>query len=162
MVRDVETNGQAKGRKLQVRNRLIRRGTAAIVAASATALLLGAAPAGAGSPKAKASAEDLVSYLTKGKLKPAKRIAYQMVCSADCSIKVTSKLKLAGPDLAPTTVSGSFQAGQIAEAFLKPNGPALKAIKANIGAAKLVTSVTATSLIDGTTDTDKRTFKFKK
>lgn len=143
-------------------NNLKRRGTAAVVAGSAAALLLWAAPAGAGSPTAKASAEDLVSYLTKGKLKPGKRIAYRFVCSADCTLTASSTLVLKGPNLGPVSASQSFQAGQIAEAFLKPNKAARNAIKDNIGASKLRTSVTATSLIDGTTDTDNRTFKFKR
>lgn len=139
----------------------IRRGTAAIVAAGAATLLLGAAPAGADSPRAKASAEDLVSYLTKGKLKPGKRISYRVVCSADCNLTATSTLVLKGPDLGPVTSSGAFPAGTVAEAFLKPNKPARDAIKDNIGSTKLRTTVTATSTVDGSTDTDTRTFKFK-
>ena len=140
---------------------LIRRGTTAIAAGTAAAALLWAAPAGAGSPQAKASGEDLLSYLTKGKLKPGKRIAYRVVCSADCQLTATSTLVLKGPDLGPASDSGAFPAGQIAEAFLKLNGPARSAIKDNIGASKLRTTVTAISTIDGTTDTDSRTFKFK-
>ena len=144
-----------------MRNALTRRGTTAVVVATAATLLLGAAPAGAGSPKAKASGEDLVSYLTVGKLKPGKHIAYRAVCSADCQLTATSTLVLKGPNLGPVSVSGAFPAGQVAEAFLKLNGPARQAIKDNIGASKLRTSVTATSTVDGTTDTDNRTFKFK-
>ena len=123
---------------------------AAAIAAGSLAL---AAPASAG--------EDLVSYLTKGKLKPGKRIAYRAVCNADCQLTVTSTLVLKGPDLGPVSSTNTFNAGTIAEAFLKPNKPARQAIKDHIGVSRLRTEITATSLADGTTDTDSRTFKFK-
>jgi hypothetical protein len=138
------------------------RGTAAIVAATAAALLLWAAPAGAGSPKAKASGEELITYLTKGKLKPGKRIAYQVVCAADCELSATSTLVLKGPNLGPVTAEGQFPAGQVAESFLKPNKPARSAIKSHLGSSKLRTSVTATNVLTGETDTDRRTFRFKR
>lgn len=137
-------------------------GTKAIVAVTAAACLFAAAPAGAGSPKAKASGEELISFLTKGKLKPGKRIAYRVVCSADCQLTATSTLILKGPNLGPVSSTGSFAAGQVAEAFLKLNGPAQDAIKDHIGASKLKASVTATSTVDGSTDTDNRVFKFKR
>lgn len=140
---------------------LNRSGTAAIVAATAAALLLWAAPAGAGSPKAKASGEELITYLTKGKLKPGKRIAYDVVCAADCSLTATSTLVLKGPNLGPVAASGQFPAGQVAESFLKPNRAARSAIKRNTRSAKLRTAVTATNLLTGETDTDRRTFRFK-
>lgn len=140
---------------------LNRSGTAAIVAATAAALLLWAAPAGAGSPKAKASGEELITYLTKGKLKPGKRIAYDVVCAADCSLTATSTLVLKGPNLGPVAASGQFPAGQVAESFLKPNKAARSAIKRNTRSAKLRTAVTATNLLTGETDTDRRTFRFK-
>ena len=132
------------------------------MAVLAATVLATAAPAGAGSPSASAAAEDLVSYLTKGKLKPSKRIAYRVVCNADCQITATSTLVLPGPNLGPVSVTGAFAAGQIAEAFLKPNKPARAAIKANIGSSKLRTKVTATNTATGETDTDSRTFKFKR
>lgn len=144
-----------------MRDKLIRRGTAAIVAAfAATMLVVG--PAAAGEPTAQKSGEELVSYLTKGKLKPAKRISYKIVCNADCSVTATSKLKLSGPDIGPVSNSGSFPAGTIIEVKLTLNKAAKSAIRENIGAAKLVTSVTATDLTTAETDTDKRNFKFKR
>ena len=144
------------GRKLN------RRGTKAIAAVAAAGCLVVAAPAAADAPKAHASAETLVSYLTKGKLKPGKRIAYRVVCSADCQLTVTSELVLKDPNLGPVSSTGAFAAGQVAEAFLKLNGPAQDSIKDHIGSSKLRTSVTATSTVDGSTDTDNRTFKFKR
>ena len=131
-----------------------RRGKATVVAAVSAALLAMAAPASAG--------EDLLTYLTKGKLKPSKRIAFQVVCNADCQLTATSTLVLKGPNLPPVSVTDVFPAGLIAEAFLKPNKPARQAIKDDIGAAKLKTSVTATNTATGETDTDRRTYKFKK
>jgi hypothetical protein len=139
-----------------------RYSKAALAALCATAILLvPALPAGA-DPKAQASGEELVSYLTKGKLKPAKRIPYRFVCSEDCFVTATSTLVLKGPNLGPVSSSGQFAAGQVIEAFLKPNKPARTAITDNIGASKLRTSVTASSTLTGETDTDNRTFKFKR
>jgi hypothetical protein len=131
-----------------------RRGTAGIIAAVLAGALAMAAPASAG--------EDLISYQTKGKMKPSKRIAYQVVCTADCQVTATSTLVLPGPNLGPVSVTGAFAAGQVAEAYLKPNKPARDAIKDNIAKAKLRTEVTATNVATGETDTDKRTFKFKR
>ena len=82
--------------------------------------------------------------------------------NADCQITATSTLVLPGPNLGPVSVTGAFAAGQIAEAFLKPNKPARAAIKANIGSSKLRTEVTATNTATGETDKDRRTFKFKR
>jgi hypothetical protein len=129
--------------------------------ASAAAPIAGITPVGQAGPVAGKSGEELVSYLTVGKLKPGKRIAYRVVCSADCQLTATSTLVLKGPNLGPVSSTGTFPAGVIAEAFLKPNKPARAAIKAHIGSSKLRTSVSATDLATGEVDTDKRTFKFK-
>lgn len=137
-----------------------RRAKIAIVLSACAALLVPAVPA-VGSPQAQSSAEDLVRYLTKGKLKPGKRIPYRFVCSEDCVVTASSTLKVQGGRLGPISSSDQFAAGEIIEAFLKPNKAARNAIKADIGAARLITSVTASSVLTGETDTDKRTFKFK-
>lgn len=133
------------------------------MAAAAAAVLVTAAPAGASSPVATVSAdtEGLVSYVTVGKLKPGKRIVYRFVCSTQCQVTASSTLVLNGPNLGPVVDSGMFSAGEIAEAFLKPNGAARATIKSDIGASKLRTSITATNAA-GATDTDTRTFKFKR
>jgi hypothetical protein len=125
-----------------------------VVSIAALAASLTAAPA-------VAETDTLLSYLTVGKLKPGKRITYQVVCSADCQLTASSTLVLKGPNLGPVTSSGQFGANQIAEVFLKPNKPARSAIKANIGASKLRTKVVAVNLTTGETDTDTRVFKFK-
>ena len=120
-----------------------------------------AAPAAAVSPTVAAAAEDLSFYLTKGKLKPSKRISYRAACSADCRLSVSTTLILKGPNLGPASDAGLFSAGQVAEPFVKPNKAARSLIKANIGASKLRTSITATNIVTGEVDTDRRTFKFK-
>jgi hypothetical protein len=141
------------------------RGTRKLIAGfGAAALMLAfAAPAGAGQdPQAQASAEELVRYLTKGKLKVKKVIRYRMVCSEDCQVTVRSAVKVKGPDPAPLVSTASFGAGQVFEATVEPNKPLRNAMKAKLGATRLKTSVAAVSTLDGETDTDKRTFKFKK
>jgi len=137
-----------------------RRVSTAAIALAATAALLAPAGAGAG-PTASKSGEELVRYLTKGKLKPAKRIEYRVVCAADCAITATSTLVLKGPNLGPIASSGQFPAGQIIEVFLKPNKAARAAIKDSGKAAKLKTKVNVTNLATGETDSDARSFGFK-
>ena len=87
--------------------------------------------------------EGLVSYLTTGKLKVKKRIAYKFVCSTECQVTATTTLVLRGPDVGPIVDTGLFPAGQIIEVFLKPNKSARRAIRKHIGASKLRTSVCA-------------------
>jgi hypothetical protein len=130
--------------------------------AAIAALGLMATPVGVGAePTATASGEELVRYLTTGKLKPGKRIAYQVVCGADCEVTATTTLVLKGPDVGPVQVAAQFAPQEIAEAFIKPNKAARAAIKADIGASKLRTEVTARNLATGEIDTDTRTFRFK-
>jgi hypothetical protein len=141
------------------------RGTKKLIAGLAAASLLAfAAPAGAGQgePQAEASAEELVRYLTKGKLRVKKVIRYRMVCSEDCQVTVRSAIKVKGPDPAPLVNTGNFAAGQVFEVELRPNKPLRNAMKEKLGATKINSSVTAVSTLDGESDTDKRTFKFKK
>jgi hypothetical protein len=54
-----------------------------------------------------------------------------------------------------------FAAGEVGAAFLKLNGPARAAIKDHIGASKLRTYLFAVDAT-GATDTDTRTFRFKR
>jgi hypothetical protein len=125
-----------------------------VVSIAALGVSLTAAPA-------VAEYDTLLAYLTVGKLKPGKRITYKVVCSADCQLTASSTVILKGPDLGPVTSSGQFGANQVAEVFLKPNKPARRAIKANLGASKLKTKVRATNPTTGEVDTDTRTFRFK-
>lgn len=139
-----------------------RRVTAAVLAIAAIAALVGPAAAGAGAgPTARKSGEELVRYITKGKLKASKRIEYRVVCGADCALTATSTLVLKGPNLGPVSSSGQFTGGQAARVFLKPNKAARAAIKASGNSAKLRTTVRATDLVTGEVDTDTRTYRFK-
>ena len=124
------------------------------MAAMAAAVLAMAAPASAG--------EDLVSYLTKGKLKVAKKVRYRFVCSADCQVTATSSVLLKGPDVPPVVNTGAFSAGESVAAELTMNKALRNSIKDHIGASKLRTEVKATNTATGETDKDTRTFKFKK
>lgn len=132
-----------------------------MAAASAALLVVAVPPATAGSPQATAS-DHFLTFLTDGKLKVRKRLAFQVVCNADCNLSATTKLKLKGPDLGPVTSTATFPAGVVAEAFLKPNQAARNAIKAKIGAARLITEVTATNVLTGEVEILRRTFKFKR
>jgi hypothetical protein len=141
---------------------LIRRGIAALVTAGVAVILVTAVP-----PRAVAQApvdsEGLLSYVTTGKLKLGKRIAYRLVCSTECQVTATTTLVLRGPDVGPIVDTGSFPAGEIIEVFLKPNKSARKSIRRHIGASKLRTSVTAINPGPyGENDTDTRVFRFKR
>jgi hypothetical protein len=140
-----------------------RRGRAAAVATAGACAALAFAPSAPAGPPARASAdvEGLVSYLTTGKLKPGKRITYRFVCSTACQVTASSTLVLKGPNLGPVVDSGMFAAGEVGAAFLKPNGAARDAIKDHIGASKLSTRLVAVDSA-GATDTDTRTFRFKR
>lgn len=139
-----------------------RRVTAAVLGVAATAALVGPGAAGAGEgPTASSSGDELIRYLTKGKLKPDNRIEYRVVCAADCQLTATSSVVLNGPNLRPASSTGAFVAGQVVEVFLKPNKPARAAIRQSGGSAKLVTKVSATNTLTGETDTDRRNFRFK-
>ncbi len=133
---------------------LNRRATAAIVAALSAGLLATAAPVSAN--------EDLVSYLTEGKRKVAKKVRYQFVCSADCQVTVSSTIKLKGPDVPPLVDTAQFQAGVPIAHSLTLNKSLREAITDHIGASKLVSEVRATNTATGESDTDRRTFRFKK
>jgi hypothetical protein len=107
--------------------------------------------------------EGLLSYVTTGKLKLGKRIAYRLVCSTECQVTATTTLVLRGPDVGPIVDTGVFPAGQVIEVFLKPNKSARRAIRRNIGASKLRTSVTAINPGPyGDNDTDTRVFRFRR
>ena len=138
-----------------------RRVTAAVLGVAATAALVGPGAAGAGEgPTASSSGEELVRYLTKGKLKRDNRIEYRVVCAADCQLTATSSVVLNGPNLRPVRLTGTFVAGQV-RFFLEPNKAARAAIRESGGSAKLVTKVSATNTLTGEIDTDRRNFRFK-
>lgn len=143
-----------------------RLGRSALAATAATAvMLLPAASAGAG-PTAKASGEELVTYLTTGKLKVSKNIGYLVLCGAPagstCQLETESKLKGKGFKTGTIRLSGAPVGGQAVEVRLTVSKRARKAMRGAIGSAKLITKVTATNLTTGEVDEDTQTFRFKK
>ena len=133
-----------------------------MTAGVAVILVIAASPRAVAQTSVYGEDDALLSYVTVGKLKLGKRISYRFVCSAQCQVTATSILVLRGPDIGPVVDTGSFPAGEIIEAFLKPNKSARRAIRRNIRASKLRTSVTATNPTTGATDTDTRVFRFRR
>lgn len=140
-------------------SRKSRIGSFAVVVAVIGALLLPASGA-SGSPTAHKSGA-IINYLTTGKLQIAKRIIVPFVCSVNCD--VVSSLKLKGPFVTGTDVEqGSLQAGVPAGHFIKPSGPLLKLLKASPGRYKVISQVTATDPATGATDQISHAFKLKR
>ena len=140
-------------------SRMSRIGSFAVAVAVIGALLLPASGA-AGSPTAHKSGA-IINYLTTGKLRIAKKIIVPFVCSVNCD--VVSSLKLKGPFVKGTDVEqGSLQAGVPAGHFIKPSGPLLKLLKASPGRYKVISQVTATDPATGATDQISHGFKLKR
>jgi hypothetical protein len=59
-------------------------------------------------------------------------------------------------------LSGGLQAGVPGGPFFKPNGPLLKAMKANPGSFKIASKMTATDIVTGAVDSISHTFKLKR
>jgi hypothetical protein len=140
----------------------MRIGRAAGLLALVAGLAMPASSAMASRATASVIGETLVAYSGPAKVKAAKRISFPVICAVTCNLSADMTLALPGPNLGPVTVQGSLQAGQAGEPFIKPNGPALQDLKANLGRSKLITSITATDVTTGETDTDTRTFKFSR
>lgn len=139
--------------------RTSRIGSFAAAVALIAALLLPASRA-AGSPTAHKSGA-IINYVTTGKLRIAKRIIVPIVCSVNCD--VVSSLKVKGPFVKGTDVEqGSLQAGVPAGHFIKPSGPLLKLLKASPGRYKLISNVTAADPATGATDHIAHSFKLKR
>ena len=134
-----------------------------MTATAATAVaLLGPAASATADPQATAAGEEVISFVSKGKLKLGKTIRYQFVCGVACNVKADVSVALPGPNFntAPVTAT-NVPAGQVLEDKLKPNGPLLDAIKADKGRAKLQATITGTNVATGEIDVDKATFRFK-
>jgi hypothetical protein len=140
---------------------MTRVGRTALVLALAGALLVPASVATAGDGPTATKSGALINYVTTGKLKIRKNIQILVVCSAACD--VTSKSTIKGPGVKLVgNVSGSLNANVPGGPFFKPNGPLLKAMKAEPGKFRLVNTITATDPVTGLTDAISRTFKFKR
>ena len=142
-------------------SRMSRFGRVGALLAVALALVLPASGAVAGGGPVATKSGALINYVSTAKLKVAKSIEIVLVCSANCNVTSHSVIKGPGGTV-PGDVSGSLQANVPGGPFLKPNGPLLKAMKADTGGFKLVNKVTATDPVTGATDQISHTFKFKK
>ena len=124
------------------------------------ALLVPASSAVASGPVAHKSGA-IINYTSTGKLKVGKRIEIKVVCAVNCDVTSTTVIK--GPGFKTTSsVSGGLTAGVAGGPFFKPNGPLLKAIKADTGKWRLANTITATDPATGATDTISHTFKLKR
>lgn len=130
----------------------------ALTAALAIGALAG--PSASAEPTAGKSAEDLVQFLTKGKLKVKNKISYLFQCARDCEATVTLRLVVPGVKAPPDTLSGNFTAGIPIEDGFKPSGPLQKAIREGGKKSKLKSTIVAATPT-GENDVDRRTFKFK-
>jgi hypothetical protein len=143
---------------------MMRRGTAIGVATVLALAAIGAGSFGwptATGARAATEYDSLVAYWPAGKLKVGKRITYRFVCASDCQVTARSTLVLPGPNLGPVDDTAIFSAGQIGRETLTLNKAARFMIASHLGAAKLRTSITA-STSTGQTDSDARVFKFKR
>jgi hypothetical protein len=138
-----------------------RRLTALAAAASAVAILVPAAPAGAG-PTAQKSGEELVQILTTGKLKVRSDVKVTALCAANCQISGQLTLKAKGPNASFFLPPITLVAGQTAEAVLSLNKGARRIIKEQIKTTKLKAEFTAQNSLTGEIDVDEKTFKFKR
>jgi hypothetical protein len=138
-----------------------RRLTALIAAASAVAMMLPAAPAGA-APTAQKSGEELVTIVTTGKLKIKSAMVVQYTCGADCSLVASAEFVIPGPNTTAPDATGVFSAGALVEDQLTPNKALRSFMKKNIKKSKLRIEVTATNVLTGEVDVDSNTFKLKK
>jgi hypothetical protein len=117
-------------------------------------------PAASADPQAKASAETLVKFIGPKKLKVGKKFTYSFVCATNCNVSVSDVLK--GPTgKLRGSISGSLAAGVPGGVRIKPNGPLLRAMKAETGKFKLLVTVRASDPVTGEIDVDKRGYSFK-
>jgi hypothetical protein len=137
-----------------------RTGKSVAALAMAAALVLPASAA-SGDPVATKSGA-IINYASTGKLKIGKTILIEVVCSVNCDVTSTTVVK--GPGIKRTlTVSGALMAGATGGGpFVQPNGPLLKAMKADPGKFRFVNSITATDPSNGATDSISHTFKLKR
>jgi hypothetical protein len=140
-------------------SRMSRLWSFAVIAAIAGALLLPASSA-VGAPTAQKSGA-IINYATLGKIPIKKKIIVPFVCSVDCN--VVSTLKVKGPFVkGADTRSGTLKAGEVAGHFIKPSGPLLKLLRASPGRYKIVSHITATDLSSGASENIAHSFRLKR
>jgi hypothetical protein len=134
---------------------------AVVTIAIAAALALPASASAAGDGPTATKSGLLINYVGPGKLKIAKKITILVVCSANCNANATTAIKGPGTNLT-FDVAGPLAAGEQGGPFFKPNGPLLKAMKAEPGKFKINSSITATNAVTGAVETISRTFRLKR
>jgi hypothetical protein len=138
---------------------LLRRTTVALIAALVLALPPAAGVASGGPSATKSGV--LVNYVSTGKLKIAKRITILVVCSANCQITATTVI--VGPsDKDKSVVAGPLSANVPGGPFFQPNGPFLKAMKANPGKYEVRSRIAATDSSTGASEAISRNFGLKR
>jgi hypothetical protein len=140
---------------------LIRKRTAALIAAAALAVALVPAASTAGAAPSATKSGTLVNFVSTGKLKIQKKITIYLLCSANCQVDATIVIIAPGPNFT-AHVSGPLQAGVQGGPFFQPNGPLLKAMKAAPGKFKIGATITATDATTGAVETISNTFKLKR
>jgi hypothetical protein len=103
----------------------------------------------------------LINYVSTARLKIAKRIEIQVVCSANCNVTSTVVFKGVGQKI-KSTVAGPLTANVPGSHFIKPNGVLLKAMRANTKKVRLVNNMTATDPVTGVQDHISHVFKLKR
>lgn len=116
---------------------------------------LAAAPASAGN--------GLLAYVSPSPLKLEQRISYEVSCSASCSLTATNQLLVPGPDAPPATVGpDTFGPAVNAVPYLQLTKRATKVLRHNAKKVRLKSTIEATNLDTGVTDTISQTFRFKR
>jgi hypothetical protein len=96
------------------------------------------------------------------RLHARKMLKVPVTCSVDCNIRARFTLVLPGPNVGPQVVTGTLHPGIRKALFITLNGPALQALKDNIGRSKLKVRVHATDQATGATASDFKIFRFKR
>ncbi len=135
--------------------------TGIVVAALALGLLLLPGTAAAGDGPTATKSGTLVNYVSTGKLRIGKKITIFVVCAANCNVDTNTVVK--GPGFKDNAqVTGSLSAGVPGGPFFKPNGPLLKAMKAQPGRFRVNSTVTATDPATGAIETISHSFRLKR
>jgi hypothetical protein len=122
----------------------------------------GLAPTGQQQAGKSVELETVVRYITKGKIKPQRKVRFVAVCSVACNVTVDMTLVVPGPNLSDEPLSATFAAGEVWEGFIDLGSKSnVGFLKANKKKSKFRTSIQAVDPATGNTDTDQRVFRFK-
>jgi hypothetical protein len=134
-------------------------------AAVAAAMLIPASQASAGDGPVATKSGAVVNYVTTAKIKLRKRIGPSFVCSVQCSINSTLKLKGPGGHITDVRTATAVAPGVILTHFFKFAKFPKRVrglIKEHIGKFRLVSKVMATDDATGAQDVISHSFKLKR